>query len=63
MDLIDIEDEKIDAKILEAMAVTNAHFKTALGTVNPATLREAHVEVPTVTWEDIGGLAEVKKAL
>jgi len=61
MDLIDIEDEKIDAKILEAMAVTQEHFKVALGTVNPASLRETVVEVPNVKWEDIGGLEDVKK--
>jgi len=29
MDLFDIEDEKIDAKILEAMCVTQDHFKFA----------------------------------
>ena len=31
MDVIDLEDEAIDAEILNAMAVTNDHFKTALG--------------------------------
>jgi transitional endoplasmic reticulum ATPase len=29
MDLIDIEDETIDAEILDAMAVTNEHFRFA----------------------------------
>ena len=29
MDLIDIEDETIDAEVLEAMAVTNEHFRFA----------------------------------
>lgn len=29
MDLIDIEEEKIDAEILNAMAVTQEHFKFA----------------------------------
>lgn len=31
MDVIDLEDENIDAEILDSMAVTNDHFKTALG--------------------------------
>jgi transitional endoplasmic reticulum ATPase len=31
MDVIDLEDESIDAEVLNAMAVTNDHFKTALG--------------------------------
>lgn len=29
--MIDLEDEEIDAEILNSMAVTNDHFKTALG--------------------------------
>lgn len=63
MDIIDIEDEKIDAKILEAMAVSQEHFKFAQGNINPSSLRETHVEIPNVKWEDIGGLEEVKKQL
>ena len=31
MDVIDLEDENIDAEILNAMAVSNDNFKTALG--------------------------------
>jgi len=63
MDIIDIEEEKIDAQVLDAMAVTQEHFKYALGTCNPASLRETVVEVPDVKWEDIGGLEEVKRNL
>lgn len=63
MDVIDLEDENIDAEILNAMAVTNDHFKTALGISNPSALRETVVEVPNVTWEDIGGLETVKREL
>jgi transitional endoplasmic reticulum ATPase len=40
MDMINLEDESIDAKILNSMAVTNEHFQTALGTSNPSALRE-----------------------
>ena len=63
MNLIDIESDTIDAAILESMAVTMEHFKHALGTTNPSSLRETIVEVPNVKWEDIGGLEEVKKNL
>ena len=34
-----------------------------MGNTNPSALRETVVEVPTVTWDDIGGLDEVKKEL
>lgn len=47
MDIIDLEDESIDAEILNSMAVTNDHFKTALGTSNPSALRET-VSRPTL---------------
>ncbi|KAF8403105.1 hypothetical protein HHK36_011199 [Tetracentron sinense] len=63
MDVIDLEDETIDAEILNSMAVTDEHFKTALGTSNPSALRETVVEVPNVSWEDIGGLENVKREL
>ena len=63
MDLIDLEAETIDAAVLDAMAVTQDHFKAALGQVNPSSLRETVVEVPNVTWDDIGGLDEVKRDL
>merc|ERR1712224_139491 len=63
MDLIDIEDDTIDAETLNAMAVTQDHFKHALTQSNPSSLRETVVEVPNVTWEDIGGLEPVKREL
>ena len=63
MDIIDLEAETIDAAILDAMSVNQEHFKAALGQVNPSSLRETIVEVPNVTWDDIGGLDEVKKDL
>jgi hypothetical protein len=40
MDVIDLDDETIDAEILNSMAVTNEHLRTALGTSNPSALRE-----------------------
>lgn len=35
----------------------------ALSQSNPSALRETVVEVPQVTWEDIGGLEDVKREL
>merc|ERR1711998_666587 len=63
MDMIDIEEETIDAEILAAMAVNQEHFKFALGAANPSSLRETVVEVPNISWADIGGLVDVKKEL
>merc|ERR1719226_42018 len=63
MDLIDIDEDTIDAEVLDSMAVTHDHFKYALGVSNPSSLRETVVEVPNVTWDDIGGLTDVKREL
>lgn len=63
MDLIDLDDDTIDAEVLESMAVSNDHFNAALGGVDPSALRELVVETPSVTWDQIGGLEDVKTEL
>src|SRR5687767_5551552 len=39
------------------------HFLHRTGTSNPSSLRETVVEVPNITWNDIGGLVDVKNEL
>ncbi|KAJ3604366.1 hypothetical protein NHX12_029107 [Muraenolepis orangiensis] len=63
MDLIDLEDETIDAEVMNSLAVTMDDFKWALSQSNPSALRETVVEVPNISWEDIGGLDDVKREL
>lgn len=38
-------------------------FQWALSQSNPSALRETVVEVPNISWEDIGGLEDVKREL
>ncbi|KXJ20863.1 transitional endoplasmic reticulum ATPase [Exaiptasia diaphana] len=63
MDLIDLEDETIDAEVLDSLAVSMDNFRYSMGVSNPSALRETVVEVPTTTWDDIGGLDGVKREL
>merc|ERR1711871_829098 len=63
MDVIDLEDDEIDAEVLDSMAVTMENFRYAMQTSNPSALRETCVETPDVTWDDIGGLEKVKREL
>merc|ERR1711937_895228 len=63
MDLIDLDEETIDAEILDSMAVTRDHFTAAMGHCNPSSLRETVVEVPNIKWDDIGGLEDTKRNL
>ncbi len=63
MDVIDIDDETIDAEILAAMSVTQEHFTQAMKMTDPSVLRSTVVQVPNIKWKDIGGLEDVKKQL
>ncbi|KAK0402851.1 hypothetical protein QR680_016574 [Steinernema hermaphroditum] len=63
MELIDLEDESIDAEVLNSLAVSMENFRFALGKSSPSALRETAVETPNVTWDDVGGLQDVKREL
>jgi len=63
MDLIDLEEDTIDAEILDSMAVSQDHFTSAMGQCNPSSLRETVVEVPNIKWDSIGGLEQTKREL
>ena len=61
-----IEIEKgqpIPAEKLEKLKVTMDDFLTAMKNVQPSLIREVFVEVPSVHWDDIGGLEDVKQEL
>lgn len=49
-------------RLLE-MEVCMENFLEALKEVEPSAIREVFVEVPDVTWEDVGGLEEIKEQL
>ncbi len=57
------EDEPIPKEILEKLRITMKDFREALKVVRPSAMREVLVEIPNVTWEDVGGLDDVKKEL
>jgi len=60
---IDLEEEEIDAEILESIEITSRDMKEALKGIEPSALREVFVEVPDVTWNDVGGLEGTKDRL
>ena len=53
-------DRPIPSSILEGMKVSMNDFKDALSDVEPSGMREVLVEIPKVSWEDIGGLDDVR---
>ncbi|WP_123539191.1 CDC48 family AAA ATPase [Halosimplex salinum] len=60
---LDLESDQIDAEVLEHLEVTEQDFKQALKGIEPSALREVFVEVPDVTWDQVGGLEETKERL
>ncbi|MFT4313306.1 MAG: CDC48 family AAA ATPase [Candidatus Woesearchaeota archaeon] len=59
---LDKEDE-IPAEILEKLKLQKDDFIEALKVVRPSALREVLIEVPSTTWDDVGGLGNVKQNL
>ena len=53
----------IPAEVLEKMKVTAQDFSDALKEIEPSAMREVLVEVPKVTWAEVGGLEEIKREL
>lgn len=60
---IDYDDEKISSEILEKIQITSDDFRDALKEVSPSALREVQVQVPNVSWDDVGGLDDLKEEL
>ncbi|MEM4525041.1 MAG: CDC48 family AAA ATPase [Methanothermobacter sp.] len=56
-------DEEIPKEVLKKMIVTKEDFKNALKDIQPSALREVLVQVPNITYEDIGGLEKAKQEL
>jgi transitional endoplasmic reticulum ATPase len=60
---IDFAQASIPYDQLMALEVTPSDFANALAEVEPSAIREVFTEIPDVKWEDVGGLAEIKKLL
>ena len=60
---IDLEEETIPPEVLEKMEVRMDDFREAIKDIEPSALREIYVEIPEVTWDEVGGLEEVKDRL
>ena len=60
---LNLEEEKIPPETLDKLIVNADDFKKALVEVTPSGMREVFIENPDVSWDKVGGLAEVKKEL
>ncbi|HET6567688.1 MAG TPA: CDC48 family AAA ATPase [Rhodothermales bacterium] len=58
-----LEEPEIPQELLENLQVTRDDFQGALRRIQPSALREIMIQVPNVSWDDIGGLEDTKQAL
>ena len=56
-------DGQIPQEVLESMKVNMKDFVDAFSEVEPSGMREVSIEVPKVTWDDIGGLDDIRNEL
>src|SRR3989338_7077266 len=57
------EEQPIPQEVLDKMIIRTDDFEYALKLVRPSAMREVLVEVPSVGWNDIGGLEKTKGSL
>jgi transitional endoplasmic reticulum ATPase len=55
--------EGIPPEVLAGMRVCRTDFDNALKRIQPSALREIMIQVPNVTWEDIGGVQTAREQL
>jgi transitional endoplasmic reticulum ATPase len=60
---IDFNEERISPEILNSLEVTMKDILEAYKEITPTALREVEIETPTVHWDDIGGLHDIKQKL
>jgi transitional endoplasmic reticulum ATPase len=56
-------EEQIPPEMLERLIIKHSDFMEALKVVRPSAMREVLVEIPNVSWDDVGGLDSVKQEL
>jgi len=56
-------DKPVPSQILENMKVSMDDFTEALNDVEPSGMREVLVEIPKVSWSDVGGLDDVRREI
>jgi transitional endoplasmic reticulum ATPase len=56
-------DEPIPSEVIQELRIKDEDFIKATNLIEPSAMREVMVEIPDVSWEDIGGLESIKQEL
>jgi len=57
------KNEEIPSDVIDKLRVEKQDFENALKMVEPSAMREVMIEIPNVSWSDVGGLEDVKGLL
>jgi transitional endoplasmic reticulum ATPase len=60
---LNLEDGTIPSEVLDRLSVKRSDFEEALKRVQPSAMREVMVQMPTVRWDDVGGVDEARERL
>jgi len=60
---LDLDCPEVDASMIKNMKVEQKHFLSALKNIEPSALRETAIQSPDVSWEDIGGMQDLKEEM
>jgi len=60
---IDLDEEDIPPSLIDRMIVKRKDFRGALNEVEPSAMREVLVELPKMSWGDVGGLEDAKEQI
>ena len=58
-----LQTQEIPYEKVSRLEVKMSHFMSALMEIEPSAIREVFVEIPDVTWDNVGGLDEIKEEL
>ncbi|MDR3265263.1 MAG: CDC48 family AAA ATPase [Synergistaceae bacterium] len=60
---VNLQTQEIPYEKVAKLVVKMSHFMSALMEIEPSAIREVFVEVPDVSWEDVGGLEDIREEL
>src|SRR5579864_4258707 len=61
--ILKLGEERLSPEVLDKLIVTMNDFEEALKDVMPSAMREVFIENPDVSWDEVGGLENVKREL
>ena len=60
---IDFTKHAIPEEVITGLTVKKEDFMNAFREIEPSALREVFVEIPDVSWDDVGGLSAIKEEI